>query len=132
MKTPKRINELLEIRSQYLTSISDKLDKEIVAYQRKFLDKIYSEIIPLLEVDARGRIVENLANMRLLQSIEKVMKDFTRDNKYKLGAAITKRIDKISALGNSYFLESLSVNHVSHALAEENKVLCHTFKDIVH
>ena len=107
MRTPKRISDLLDIRSQWLDAAQGKLDSKILSYQQRLLDKILQEVIPALEVDASGNIKENLANIRLLQTLEKVIKDFTRDNKYVLGADIAKSMDKIATLGNKYFIESL-------------------------
>ena len=108
MKTPKRIIDLLTERSNYLTLAENNLDKALFKYQEKLLNDYFKIIIPMLEVDASGNLVDSLKNSRLLQTTEKLYQGFLKDNKYKFGEDISGVFDKTASLNDKYFLSTIS------------------------
>ena len=108
MKTPRRINDLLIAKEKYLERAEALLDKSIVRYQAKLLSEYLQTIIPLLAVDEAGNILDNRNNSRLLQTTDKVFREFTKTNKIIIGGSMVKAFDNIARLGKKYFFETLT------------------------
>ena len=107
MRLPKRLDELLRIKEEYINAQVEHLNRIVVRHQNALLTKITSDVITLIEHDG-GVIRESVTNYRLLGALEGVYKKFTGDNGYKLGADIKASIDGIMLHSDRYFHSLLS------------------------
>jgi hypothetical protein len=75
MRLPKRIEELIRRKDEFLTASETALNVRLRKMQGMLLSKITAEIIPQLDM-SNGRIRSTLKNFRILSSLDKVYNDF--------------------------------------------------------
>lgn len=102
MKVPKRISDLINQKQEYIESRSNGLNRIILRYQDKLLSEVLNKVIPELEV-VNGIIVDNVRNMRILQTLDKVYRDFSNKNYGMIGDHVSRTTAGIGSLTKKYY-----------------------------
>ena len=75
MRLPRRIEDVIKRKDEFIIRREASLDKSVVRLQNMLISKLTREIIPMLDVKD-GKIRNTLRNYQLLQSLDRVYKDF--------------------------------------------------------
>ena len=102
MKLPRRISEIVKRKDDFITSREASLNKSVVRLQSMLISKLTREIIPMLDTSG-GRIKNTLRNYQLLQSLDKVYKDFTRTQQLAFVSEIGDTARGLSTLNKQFF-----------------------------
>ncbi len=102
MKLPKRINELLKRKDEFLSRSEISLNTRLRKMQDLLVAKVTEEIIPQLDIE-KGLIRNTLKNYRLLASLDKVYTDFQKGQRIPFVEEVGGTTAKITALNKEYF-----------------------------
>lgn len=102
MRLPKRIDELLKRKEQFLLSSEASLNKTLRRMQSALVSKVTAEIIPQLDM-AGGDIRSTLKNYRLLTSLDKIYTDFQKGQRIPFIEEMGGTTSKIVARNAQYF-----------------------------
>ena len=102
MKLPKRVDELLRKKEQYLLSSETSLNKTIRKMQDMLVSKVTAEIIPQLDMSG-GRIRNTLKNYRLLAALDKVYADFQKGQRIPFVKEVGGSVAGITKANVTYF-----------------------------
>jgi hypothetical protein len=108
MKLPRRISEILDKKEKFLLSREERLNSVISKMQDQLLSKVTAEIIPKLDITG-GKIKNTLNNYRLLQSLDKMYKDFENGSRLAFVTEIGNTTNGIAALNKSFFTLSMGL-----------------------
>lgn len=102
MKLPKRIQEILKRKQDFIDSQRDKLSNTIIRQQSVLLSELVSELIPELDVKD-GQIVESAKNYRLISLLDKTYKNFSIMANEVMAGMIIGTTNKIINLNEKYY-----------------------------
>lgn len=105
MKLPRRLDNILKKKEEFLDQARTKLENTALRLQVDLFEKIISEIIPQLDVQD-GKILETANNYRLISQMDKVYDTFNVKVINTILPLINKGIDEISNLASDYFTMS--------------------------
>jgi hypothetical protein len=108
MNLPRRIDDILKRKEQYLLNKEKSLNSVIGKMQVQLLNKVASEIIPKLDIE-NGVIKSTLKNYQLLQSLDKMYKDFGEVQRLAFVSEIGKATNGIASLNKSFFSISMGL-----------------------
>lgn len=108
MRLPRRIDDLLKRKEQFLLSSEAALNTKLRQMQNILVSKITEEIIPELDVSG-GRIRNTLKNYRLLTSLDKVYTDFQKGQRIPFVEEVGGTTARITAMNQQYFNVMLGV-----------------------
>lgn len=110
MKLPKRINEALNKRQDYIDSARDKLERTVVKRQSAFLNEVITDVLSRLDVDKSGNILDTKHNYRILSSVERVFTSFNAITTNIVSEQFILTSFGLVDLGKNYFAVALSRN----------------------
>jgi hypothetical protein len=102
MRVPKRINELISQKQEFINTNRDKLEKSVIKLQGELLDKIIADIVPNLDVKD-GLIQDTKGNYQLLTGLDNIYNRFTLSAVKEIAPQIINTTSGIVALAEKYF-----------------------------
>ena len=102
MRLPKRIEELIRRKDEFLTASETALNVRLRKMQGMLLSKITAEIIPQLDM-SNGRIRSTLKNFRILSSLDKVYNDFQNGQRVAFVEEVGGTLSGINSLTITIF-----------------------------
>lgn len=107
MKIPRRINDILNQRQDFIDLHRDKLEKSIIKLQSELLDQVIAEIVPSLDIKD-GIIQDSKHNYRVLSELDKVYDQFESLSTQIIASHINTATVGILDLGRNYFAVTLT------------------------
>ncbi|HRT83968.1 MAG TPA: hypothetical protein P5523_04955 [Bacteroidales bacterium] len=102
MKLPRRLEQILKKKQDFIDSSREKLNNSIIRLQSKWLDTIVTEVITELDVKD-GVIQDTEKNYRLITQLDSVYKKFSADQNRILALQVTQAAAKIGTMSENYF-----------------------------
>ena len=102
MRLPKRIADIIKRKDDFITAREASLNKSVVRLQTMPISKLTREIIPMLDT-ANGRIKNTLRNYQLLQSLDRVYKDFSTTQRLAFVSEIGDTARGLTTLNKQFF-----------------------------
>ena len=102
MKLPRRIADIIQRKDDFITAREASLNKSVVRLQTMLISKLTREIIPMLDT-ANGRIKNTLRNYQLLQSLDRVYKDFSTTQRLAFVSEIGDTARGLTTLNKQFF-----------------------------
>jgi len=102
MKLPRRIADIIQRKDEFITRREASLNKSVVRLQNMLISKLTREIIPMLDTSG-GRIKNTLRNYQLLQSLDRVYKDFSTTQRLAFVSEIGDTAQGLTGLNKQFF-----------------------------
>jgi len=96
MKVPRRINDLVKAKQAFIDSQRTKLTASVAKLQEQLLTAILAEIIPRLETDPSGLILDTEANYRLISELDAIYRKYGMLTKGKVLKEVNSTFTAIS------------------------------------
>ena len=109
IKLPRRINDVLKRKDEFLSKREVMLDKTSMRMQEQMLAKVLSEIVPKLAT-SNGKILRTLKNYQLLGQLDKVYKDFDKVQRIAFVKEIGDATKGLMLLNKGYFAATLGAS----------------------
>jgi hypothetical protein len=109
MKVPKRINEALNKKQEFIDLHRDRLEKTVIKLQVDLYDKMLSGIYSELDIK-NGKILDTTHNYQILADIDVVYKNFTSVSSKLISYQIASVTGGLILKGKSYFKLILNEN----------------------
>jgi len=102
MKLPKRIQDVINKKQEFIDAARSKMESSVIKLQTKLLNEIVTNIIPELETKD-GLIIESPKNYRLISALDKTYSDFQQATTKTILPQITSGTGEISKQSANYF-----------------------------
>ncbi len=102
MRVPRRLEDILKRKQDYIDLSRERLNSTVVRLQSKLLDELIAEIITELDIKD-GNILDTEKNYRLIAQLDSVYKKFSADQGRILGLEIARVTGKIRVMSENYF-----------------------------
>ena len=109
MRLPKRIADIIKRKDDFITAREASLNKSVVRLQNMLISKLTREIIPMLDT-ANGRIKNTLRNYQLLQSLDRVYKDFSTTQRLAFVSEIGDTARGLTTLNKQFFTVTMGAS----------------------
>ena len=109
MRLPKRISDIIQRKDDFITSREASLNKSVVRLQNMLISKLTREIIPMLDTST-GRIRNTLRNYQLLQSLDRVYKDFSTTQRLAFVSEIGDTARGLTTLNKQFFTVTMGAS----------------------
>jgi hypothetical protein len=109
IRLPKRINDVLKRKDEFLSKREVMLDKTSMRMQEQLLAKVLSDIIPKLDTKG-GKILRTLRNYQLLGQLDKVYKDFDKVQRVAFVKEVGDATKGLALLNKGYFATTLGAS----------------------
>ena len=107
MKLPKRLNDLVNRKQEFIDLYRNRLEKTVLKLQSRLLDQIIAEVVSGLDVKD-GIIQDTKYNYRLLADLDKVYSEFTAFSSSVITSQVATATTGIVDFGRRYFAMSFS------------------------
>ena len=126
MRLPKRIADIIQRKDEFIARREASLNKSVVRLQNMLISKLTREIIPMLDTSG-GKIRNTLRNYQLLQSLDRVYKDFSTTQRLAFVSEIGDTARGLTGLNKQFFTitmgDSLPATFGKILAATETKML---------
>lgn len=102
MKLPKRLDNLLRKKQEFIDSQRAKMENSVIKLQSQLFDDILSDLVTELDIKD-GVIQETVKNYRLLSTLDKTYKDFNSKSSQIILNQITGTTAEIASMSKGYF-----------------------------
>ncbi len=102
MRLPKRIADIIQRKDEFIARREASLNKSVVRLQNMLISKLTREIIPMLDTSG-GKIRNTLRNYQLLQSLDRVYKDFSTTQRLAFVSEIGDTARGLTGLNKQFF-----------------------------
>jgi hypothetical protein len=109
MRLPRRISEVIKRKDDFIARREASLGKSVVRLQSMLISKLTREIIPMLDTTG-GRIRNTLRNYQLLQSIDRVYKDFATTQQLAFVSEIGDTARGLTGLNKQFFTVTMGAS----------------------
>jgi len=109
MKLPRRIADIIQRKDEFITRREASLNKSVVRLQNMLISKLTREIIPMLDTSG-GRIRNTLRNYQLLQSLDRVYKDFSTTQRLAFVSEIGDTARGLTTLNKQFFTVTMGAS----------------------
>lgn len=107
MRLPKRLNDILKRKADYLESVRNRFERSAIRLQGKLLDNVITELIDQLDV-TDGVLQDTANNYRVIAQIEKVYEQFYALTLNTLVPEVNKALKGLKDINDRFFELSLS------------------------
>lgn len=109
MKLPRRIEDVIKRKDEFIMRREASLNKSVVRLQNMLISKLTREIIPMLDVND-GKIRNTLRNYQLLQSLDRVYKDFGTTQRLVFVTEIGDTARGLTTLNKQFFTVTMGAS----------------------
>lgn len=109
MRLPKRIADVIQRKDEFIARREASLNKSVVRLQNMLISKLTREIIPMLDTSG-GRIRNTLRNYQLLQSLDRVYKDFSTTQRLAFVSEIGDTVVGLTGLNKQFFTVTMGAS----------------------
>lgn len=100
----KKSMKLAQANEHYIDSKLKDLQKKIAAEQERMLNHIYANYVTKLTVDAKGKLLNNAKNIKLINELDAVIDSWNVQFQKNVIAPLAKDLIKLSTYNRPYFL----------------------------
>lgn len=101
-KLPKKLQDILDAKEEYLNSNRDKLERSVISMQEKILNDIIKDVVSELDTD-NGKIKQTTKNMRLINQLEETYAAFNKTVQLPVVQELGKGLLGINKFNIEYF-----------------------------
>lgn len=109
MKVPKRINDFLVKKQDFIDSKRNTLERYVIKMQGNLLDDLFSGIYVDLDVKD-GKILDTTHNYQMLREVEKLYSNFNKAFAAGIGSQVIGTTNALLTMGEGYFSMLLTDN----------------------
>lgn len=109
MRLPKRIADVIQRKDEFIARREASLNKSVVRLQNMLISKLTREIIPMLDTSG-GHIRNTLRNYQLLQSLDRVYKDFGTTQRLAFVSEIGDTVVGLTGLNKQFFTVTMGAS----------------------
>ena len=109
MRVPKRINELLTKKQEYINSRRTRMERYVIRMQGNLLDELFGGIVADLEIKD-GKILETTNNYRILTEVDRLYNNFNKVLTSGIASEIIGTTKSLITFGEAYFSMVLADN----------------------